>query len=168
MLKETKYFCPKCGKQDIIITVDNGGIIISEDFSPNHFVSYKERNWRCSCCDYKAKGKNFFIAERTLTDIEEARELIINFISFEYNINRDKAIEKDSTLISLAYTTIGDDEQIEVQTFVDLCECKVLYYLDNKLIKTETYNNLKDMNELFLKFLDFNELVSHQMLYNEN
>ena len=85
MLKETKYFCPKCGKQDIIITVDNGGIIISEDFSPNYFVNYKDHHWKCSCCDYKAKGKNFFIAERTLTDLEEARELIINFISFEYN-----------------------------------------------------------------------------------
>ena len=168
MLKEAKYFCPKCGKQDIVITTDNGAIMLSEDFSPPHFVNYKDHHWRCSSCDYKAKGENFFIAERTLTNIEEARELIINFCSWEYDCDRDNAIQKDATLISLAYTTIGDDKQIEFQTFVDLCEYKVLYYLDNKLIKTESYNNLKDMNEQFLKFLDFNELVSPQMLYDEN
>ena len=90
MLKEAKYFCPKCGKQDIVVTVKNGAIMLSEDFSPSHFVNYKDNHWRCSSCDYKAKGENFFIAERTLTDIEEARELITSFICKEYK--NDKAL----------------------------------------------------------------------------
>ena len=168
MLKEAKYFCPKCGKQNIVVTVENGAIMLSEDFSPYHFVNYKDNHWRCSNCDYKAKGKNFFIAERTLTDIEEARELITRFICKEYENDKDDAIQKDATLINIAYTTIGEEEQIEVQTIVDLCEYKVLYYLGDKLIETDSYNSLKEMNELFLKFLDFNELVSPQMLYNLN
>ena len=171
MFKEIKVFCPICKSQEIIIRTNNGAFFIDEDFIPNSVVNLTHTKWKCGKCEYEAKGNNFYIAQRTMTDIEEAYELISNFMCSEYKDNKDEAIQtikKNKSLIPIAGTTIGENEELEAQTYINLCEYKILYYIDDKLIETESYNNLKEMNELFLKFLDFDKLVSPQMLYNEN
>ena len=61
--------------------------------------------------------------------------------------------------IGLAYTTLGDDE-IPIQVSLNLNTLVVTTEVDGKVVKTEQYDSLDMLMELFLNHLDFDELVS--------
>ncbi|MGN0582412.1 MAG: YodL domain-containing protein [Oscillospiraceae bacterium] len=95
-------------------------------------------------------------------DLETAKQLINRFCIEEYDSEADFS---DLTNIGLAYTT-NDDEQ-EIQVSANLVEFSLNTYVDGKLIDSEMYASIADMNENFFADMDFNELISTGMLYEE-
>ena len=86
---------------------------------------------------------------------EHAQKYINEFCDREYGSTADFSNINE---VGIGYTTVTDDE-IELQVNADLENYQIKYYLDNRLYKTEDYDNLKDMVENALSVLDFNELV---------
>lgn len=95
-------------------------------------------------------------------DLETAKQLINRFCIEEYDSEADFS---DLTNIGLAYTT-NDDEQ-EIQISANLVEFSLNTYVDGKLIDSEMYASIADMNENVFADMDFNELISTGMLYEE-
>ena len=57
---------------------------------------------------------------------------------------------------------MGDDE-LDVEIVADLENPALLYYVDGKMVKREDYDNLENMNDNALKWLDFDDLYRTAM-----
>ena len=90
-------------------------------------------------------------------DLEYAKELIDYFLLREYG-QEEKADYADLSDIEIAYTTT-EDEKHEVQASVNLIDYQLTTKVDEKVIRTERYTNLRDFIENCLAYLDFDELV---------
>lgn len=64
----------------------------------------------------------------------------------------------DLSKIGVAYTT-SEDDQHEIQAYVNLADCQVEIYVDNFPAKIEKYNSIEEMNSVALPNLDFDTLV---------
>ena len=85
-----------------------------------------------------------------------SRVLIINdFCVDEYS---DEADFSDLHNVSLAYTTLTDDE-LPVQVTADLADYKITYEFDGEVFNTDQYKSIEDMVENGLVGLDFDDLV---------
>ncbi len=89
------------------------------------------------------------------TSLDEAKYYIDSFCEAEYG---DKADYSDLRNVGIAYTTLTDDE-LPVQTSVDLIRFKVTHEFDGEVFLTEPYDSLEDLIENQLKCLDFSDLV---------
>lgn len=95
-------------------------------------------------------------------ELEQAKELIEQFCQAEYGVHADfNNLEK----VDIAYTTTEED--IPVQVSVDLIHCSMKYFLDDKLLKSEQYENLSELTQCVLEVLDFDELISDVILEKE-
>lgn len=90
------------------------------------------------------------------TPIDKAKYLINDFCEAEY---RDEADFSDLHNISIAYTTLTDDE-LPIQVTADLVDFKITYEFDGDVYNTEHYDSIEDMIENGLTGLDFSDLVS--------
>lgn len=90
------------------------------------------------------------------TTLDKAKTLINDFCEEEY---RDSADFSDLHNVSLAYTTLTDDE-LPIQVTADLVDYKITYEFDGDVFNTEQYDSIEDMIENGLTGLDFNDLVS--------
>ena len=88
--------------------------------------------------------------------LKDAIQVIREFWESEY---KDTSEVEDLNNIGLAYTTLGDDE-IPIQVSLNLNTLVVTTEVDGKVVKTEQYDSLDMLMELFLSHLDFDELVS--------
>lgn len=91
--------------------------------------------------------------ENTLLD--KAKSLIIDFCVAEYNTDPDFS---DLSDISIAYTTVGDQEA-PLQVSIDLLNLKVQRYIYDELLDGRQYSSLEEMIEIELQNLDFADLV---------
>ncbi len=97
------------------------------------------------------------IDQHTLeTSLDKAKYLINSFCEEEY---RDGADFSDLHNVSLAFTTLTDDE-LPIQVTADLVDYKIVYEFDGEVFNTEQYDSIEDMIENGLTGLDFNDLVS--------
>lgn len=89
------------------------------------------------------------------TPLDKAINLINDFCVGEYNSEADFS---DMSNVSLAYTTLTDDE-LPIQVTADLEKFRILYEFDGEVFKTEQYDSIEDMVDNGLTGLDFNDLV---------
>ncbi len=97
------------------------------------------------------------ISTEETSELEQAKEYIADFCGSEYG---SQVIDFDDlTKVSIAYTTITDEEY-PVQVNVDLVNFKLLKYLGETLVEETQYATLKELNDKALSNLDFDSLVS--------
>lgn len=96
------------------------------------------------------------LEEITENLLDKAKALINDFCEEEY---RDGADFSDLHNVSLAYTTLTDDE-LPIQVTANLLDHKITYKFDGEVFNTEQYDSIEDMIEKGLTGLDFNNLVS--------
>lgn len=89
--------------------------------------------------------------------LKRALENINNYLEREF----EQSLSKDDDLhhIPMGYTTVGDNEEHDIQIEADLIDCALRYIIDGKEAKTEEYGSLEEMNEMVLSVVDFDELV---------
>ena len=90
------------------------------------------------------------------TPLDKAKYLINDFCEAEY---RDEADFSNLHNVSIAYTTLTDDE-LPIQVTADLVNFKISYEFDGEVFNVEQYDSIEDMVENGLTGLDFSDLVS--------
>ena len=93
--------------------------------------------------------------EKPETSMNRAKNLISDFCQREYGSDADFS---DPAKISVAYTTITDDE-ILIQVNIDLVNFRLERYLDNEHLETRQYGSLQDLIANELDDLDFSDLI---------
>lgn len=95
-----------------------------------------------------------------LRDLEMAEELISNYQIIEFGNEFDLSLEEDLSKVGLAYTTLGDNEEYEIQVEADLLDYKLNTFIDGKLFESIKHESLEEFIETYLSDLDFDGLVS--------
>ena len=93
---------------------------------------------------------------RADTSLDRAKKLIDDFCASEYGSSEGDY--EDLTKVGLAYTTLTDDE-IPVQVYADLVNCRIDRYLDDRLVDRREYDSLEDLISAELEHLDFSDLI---------
>ncbi len=88
--------------------------------------------------------------------LERAKQLISDFVTREY---KSKPNFDDLSKISIAHTTYTDLE-IPVQVDANLEDYTITYSFNNKVVNTEKYSSLEEMNSLALEHMDFDSFIS--------
>lgn len=89
-----------------------------------------------------------------VTDLDTAKKYIEDFHRKEYGENK-AADFSDLHNIGLVYTTLGDEGEYEFQVTADLAEPSISYSINGEIVRTDIYDDLADMIEKDLSFLDF-------------
>ncbi len=100
-------------------------------------------------------NRSFPFSEKNLLD--EAKQLIDEFCREEYE-REEGADYSNLSEVNLAYTTTEDDKH-EIQANVNLETFTIETLVDNIRVRSEQYEDLADLVERGLPYLDFNELV---------
>lgn len=95
-------------------------------------------------------------SDSNFSAIERAKQLISDFVTREYN---GKPNFDDFRKISIAHTTYTNLE-IPVQVDANLKDYTITYSFNNKVVNTEKYSSLEEMNSLALEHLDFDSFIS--------
>lgn len=88
--------------------------------------------------------------------LEKAKNLIDEFCMEEYNTS---ANFENLSQIGIGYTTVTDEE-ISIQTYVNLKDYSLERYLGDKLVDERKYSSLEELIEKELECLDFYDLIS--------
>lgn len=90
--------------------------------------------------------------------LSNAKSIINDFLKEEYG--QDKDVEfKDLSNISVAYTTLGDNEEYEIQASIDLINFSINKHCNENLIESDKYNSLEELISHGLEGMSFDELV---------
>ena len=92
--------------------------------------------------------------------LDEAKGYIDDFLEKEYGTEPSDDTYKDMYNVPLGYTTLGEDNEYDFSVTADLIDFSVSYTLNDKVIKTETYDSLEDMTENVLSCLNFDDFVA--------
>lgn len=92
------------------------------------------------------------------SELDIAKDLIMEFISKEYEEEKTDFDFTDLEHIGIAYTTTEDGLH-DIQVEVNLKGLSIDRYVDGQIINSEKYQSLNDLIEYELKFLDFSDLV---------
>ena len=90
--------------------------------------------------------------------LANAKTIINEFVKEEYEQSED-ADFKDLSNVEVAYTTIGDNEEYEIQASVDLINFAINKYCNSNLIESDKYNSLEELISYGLEGMSFDELV---------
>lgn len=95
-------------------------------------------------------------------ELKKAAEYLKAYNEREFDISPDDEPFTADNLnhIGLGYTELGDNADYSFEVEADLEKYEVRYFLDEKLVKTDKYNSLKEMNEQELSNLEFDYFVS--------
>lgn len=90
--------------------------------------------------------------------LEIAKALIMSFIA-EVNDDELRSLDDEELgHIPIAYTTTEDgDHEIEVE--ISLIDYSIDQYVDGELVSRVAYENLGELIEKELRFLDFDDLI---------
>lgn len=88
--------------------------------------------------------------------LEKAKKLIDDYCWKEYGSGADFS---DLHRIGVAYTTIGDDEEHEIQAYIDLVDFKLIQCIDGRVIEEYVYDSIEKLIEVELENLDFDVLT---------
>ena len=91
-------------------------------------------------------------------ELDIAKDLIMEFISQEYEEEKRDFDFTDLEHIQIAYTTTEDGLH-DIQVEVNLKSFRIDRYVDGQIVNSEKYQSLNDLIEYELKFLDFSDLV---------
>ena len=95
--------------------------------------------------------------ETDAVDLEEAKQLIVDFCFGEYGTDD---VDLDSPEhVGIAYTTVGNEEY-ELQVEVNLSDFSINQFLDGVCIEKREYGSLRELIDKELRELDFDRLVS--------
>lgn len=126
-----------------------------EQFRHNSdYSNHMESIWRC----VEQRGDKAYSAL-----LDKAKTLILGFCMYEYGSRADFS---DLTKVDIAYTSVGEDE-LPIQVYVDLVNCKIFRELDGKPLDCKTYGSLGELIENELENLDFQQLVSVDLTNKE-
>ena len=103
--------------------------------------------------EWQAEEYRLKLQEQVL--MERAKGLISDFCQSEYGSEPDFS---DPAKISIAYTTITDDE-IPIQVNIDLVKFRLERDLNDEHLETRQYSSLQDLIANELEILDFSDLV---------
>lgn len=104
-------------------------------------------------------------------DLQHAIDLINEYLNYEFHDqyydeyddpeSYDGEISANDDLhnVGLMYTTTEDGEH-ELQVSVDLINAEMLYYVDDKLVHKDRYNNTSDLSSKELQNLDWNDMYN--------
>ncbi len=102
-----------------------------------------------------------------MSELEKAKSLIRAYLESEFGECADDLSED----IGLAYTTLSNpeifrkrgvmdfDREVEVRVNCNINDLIVVTFVNNVPLRMERYDSLKQMNDNFLSFLDFDDLV---------
>ncbi len=93
------------------------------------------------------------------SELDKAKKYISDFLESEYKTVPSDDDFKDLQHILIGYTTLGDNEEYQLQLEADLIDYEIRYMIDGKTVMTDNYDSLEEMNENALSVLDFDELV---------
>lgn len=95
-------------------------------------------------------------------ELKKAAEYLKAYNEREFDISPDDEPFTADNLdhIGLGYTELGDNADYSFEVEAVLEKYEVRYFLDEKLVKTDKYNSLKEMNEQELSNLEFDYFVS--------
>lgn len=93
-----------------------------------------------------------------MADIERAKQLIAEYCVREFGED-SKPDFSDLAKVPIAFTTTEDDEH-EIQVYVDLIGCSLDTYVDGEPYGFEQYGSLAELNENVLEGMAFDELVA--------
>ena len=91
--------------------------------------------------------------------LEKAKEYIRSYLVSEFAGDEEAEFD-DLEHISAGYTELGENNEYGFQMKIDLVSFRISYMLNEELVKAEKYNSLKEMNELALSELNFDEFYS--------
>lgn len=94
------------------------------------------------------------------SELDKAKKYISDFLESEYKTVPSDDDFKDLQHISIGYTTLGDNEEYQLQVEADLIDYEIRYMIDGKTVMTDNYDSLEEMNENTLSVLNFDELIS--------
>ena len=104
---------------------------------------------------------NGYPAEEKQTDLERAKELINDFCDREYGEVGDFT---DLTRVPIAYTT-DEETDLPINVFADLENKRIISQFNNVTVRVDEYKSLKEMNDLALSELNFDELILDTISY---
>ncbi len=105
----------------------------------------------------EAAKKTGETAEIDAADLEEAKQLIVDFCYGEYGTD---TVDFDSPEhVGIAYTTVGDREY-DLQVEVNLSDFSISQFLDGVCVEKRGYGSLRELIDNELKWLEFDYLVS--------
>lgn len=90
--------------------------------------------------------------------IANAKEIIKSFLKEEYN-QEEPIVLNDVSKIDVAYTTLEDNEDYEIQVSVNLINCSIDKYCNDTLIESDKYNSLSDLISNGIETMNFDDLV---------
>ena len=94
-------------------------------------------------------------------ELERAKELINDFCDSEYEGTADFS---DLTRVDLAYTE-DEETQLPINVYADLENKRIISQFNNVTVRVDEYNSLKEMNDLALSGLNFDELIFDAISY---
>ena len=94
--------------------------------------------------------------ERPESSLDRAKKLIDDYCEREFG---GESEYDDLTKVPIGHTTL-EDEEIPMQVYADLINCRIDRYLDLKLVERREYDSLEDLIANELNALDFAELIS--------
>ena len=91
--------------------------------------------------------------------LEKAKEYIRSYLASEF-AGDDEAEFDDLEHISAGYTELGENNEYGFQMEIDLVSFRISYTLNEELVKSESYNDIEEMNKLALSELNFDEFYA--------
>lgn len=106
------------------------------------------------------KANGYPVGEK-LTDLERAKELINDFCDREYESTGDFS---DLTRVDLAYAE-DEETQLPINVFADLENRRIVSQFNNVTVRVDEYKSLREMNDIALSELNFDELILDTISY---
>ena len=138
------------------------GTMESDGFAYDGAAIYDQQARKCLRIygNYPDERAHAEVAGRELVEesallMERAKGLISDFCQSEYGSEADFS---DPTKVSVAYTTVTDDE-IPIRVNIDLVNFRLERYLNDEHLETRQYGSLQELISNELESLDFSDLI---------
>ena len=105
--------------------------------------------------------KKIFIPSGAIdkSGILKACKTLMEFFHDEYDLMPDATSFKDLTKVSIAYTTVGENEK-ELNVYANLLDPAITKEVDGREFECTRYNSIEEMINEELNCLDFDELAA--------
>lgn len=102
--------------------------------------------WKRKEAETEARFKS--INDAKFATIDDAKYVITEFFDMEYNTEADESDFKDLENVEILYSTLGDDNEVYMQVYMDLINFKLKYeYTDENGVSYQykTFDSLYDL-----------------------
>lgn len=97
-------------------------------------------------------------------------------IKYDSEISKEDVFDEGTNLIPLAYTTLGDNEEFEIQVHLDVDNMRITKEVTPYNIDTDTlavhyeyniFSNVDDLIEFVEGYIDFDEMINIKANYED-